>query len=171
MEKGRKIFGDRRRKVFIALLFSVLMVMVAFAAMGYVPSQSAQQHVSAESSVTPAASSSPTAWTYPTTTMQEPGYTNGTYIMAATNSVQHLNIYKTSDVYSFYLLNEIYDSATSLLPNETISPWLATNWSETSIASMSTPGSTYLGLNGTNSHSTYDQMSSHPWAYRILHSS
>ena len=158
MEKGRKIFGDRRRKVFIALLFSVLMVMVAFAAMGYVPSQSAQQHVSAESSVTPAASSSPTAWTYPTTTMQEPGYTNGTYIMAATNSVQHLNIYKTSDVYSFYLLNEIYDSATSLLPNETISPWLATNWSETSIASMSTPGSTYLGLNGTNSHSTYDPL-------------
>lgn len=158
MEKDNMDFGKRKRKVIIAILFSLLMVLVAFAAMGYTPAQPSQQSSLAASSVTPAVSSSPTAWAYPTTTMQEPGYTNGTYIMAATNSVEHLNIYKTSDVYSFYLLNEIYDSATNLLPNETISPWLATNWSETSISSLSNPGATYLGLNGTTSHSTYDPL-------------
>ena len=158
MEKDNNDFGKRKRKVIIAILFSLLMVLVAFAAMGYTPAQPTQQSIATASSVAPAVSSSPTAWSYPTTTMQEPGYTNGTYIMAATNSVEHLNIYKTSDVYSFYLLDEIYDSATNLLPNETISPWLATSWSETSISSLSNPGATYLGLNNTSSHSTYDPL-------------
>jgi ABC-type transport system substrate-binding protein len=158
MQKGKKIFAGGRRKVVIAILFSLLMVLVAFAAMGYAPSPSAQQRVSAVNAVTPAASSSSTAWTYPTTTMQEPGYTNGTYIMASTNSVEHLNIYKATDVYSFYLLDEIYDTATNLLPNETISPWLATNWSEKSIASTTDPGSTYLGLTNASSHYTYDPL-------------
>ena len=158
MQKGKKIFAGGRRKVVIAILFSLLMVLVAFAAMGYAPSPSAQQHVSVVNAVTPATSSASSAWTYPTTTMQEPGYTNGTYIMAATNSVEHLNIYKATDVYSFYLLDEVYDAATNLLPNETISPWLATNWSEASIASLSSPGSTYLGLTNASSSYTYDPL-------------
>lgn len=101
-------------------------------------------------------SSSTTPWTYPTTTMQEPGYTNGTYIMAATNNVEHLNIYQATDVYSFYLLDEIYDSATNLLPNETISPWLATNWTETQVTS-SNVGS-FLGMVNSSAAKTIDPL-------------
>lgn len=104
--------------------------------------------------VSAASSSSP--WTYPTTTMQEPGYTNGTYIMAATNNVEHLNIYLATDVYSFYLLDEIYDAATNLLPNETISPWLATNWSETAVTSSN--AAQFLGLVNSTSMKTYDPL-------------
>ena len=85
-------------------------------------------------SAVPAITASPyTANTYPTTTMQEPGYTNGTYVMAATSDIQHLNIYATSDLYSFYLLDEIYDSLYNLLPNQTIAPWLATGYKYTNL--------------------------------------
>ena len=85
-------------------------------------------------SAVPAIAASPyTANTYPTTTMQEPGYTNGTYVMAATSDIQHLNIYATSDLYSFYLLDEIYDSLYNLLPNQTIAPWLATGYKYTNL--------------------------------------
>ncbi len=100
--------------------------------------------------------SSATPWTYPTSTMQEPGYTNGTYIMAATNNVEHLNVYLATDVYSFYLLDEIYDSATNLLPNETISPWLATSWYETPVTS-SNVGS-FLGMVNSTTAKTYDPL-------------
>ncbi|MEM0141263.1 MAG: hypothetical protein QXN66_04405, partial [Thermoplasmatales archaeon] len=99
-------------------------------------------------------------WVYPTTTMQEPGYTNGTYIMAALNSVGHINIYDAESAYSFYLLDEVYDSATNLLPNETISPWLATSWTEYNLTNMSSSAatSTYLGLAGSGNMTTYDPL-------------
>ncbi len=97
-----------------------------------------------------------TPWTYPTTTMQEPGYTNGTYTMAATSNVEHLNVYLATDVYSFYLLDEIYDEATNLLPNETISPWLATNWTETQVTSTNV--GSFLGMVNSTSNKTIDPL-------------
>ncbi len=92
-------------------------------------------------------SSSPTPWTYPTTTMQEPNYTGGVYKMAATNSVEHLNIWETTDLYSFLLLDEIYDSPTVMAPNETIIPWLATSWYEINVTGKNI--TTFDPINGT----------------------
>ncbi|MHB8351830.1 MAG: ABC transporter substrate-binding protein, partial [Thermoplasmata archaeon] len=76
------------------------------------------------------ATSGTTPWTYPTTTLQEPGYTGGTYILAATTSVEHLNIYGTTDAYSFQLLQEIYDGLNTYTPNQTYIPWAASSYSE-----------------------------------------
>ena len=108
-------------------LGAVMAILIVFVMVGLAVSESnavgnGSNAVSAVGSSAIASAGSVTPYTYPTTTMQEPGYTNGTYIMAATNNVEHLNVYLTTDVYSFYLLDEIYDSATNLLPNETISP-------------------------------------------------
>lgn len=76
----------------------------------------------ASTSNAPASPSTPTNWTYPTTTMQEPGYTNGTYTVGATNNVGHLNEFRASSLYSFLLLDEIYDSPVQTLPNGTNVP-------------------------------------------------
>ncbi len=92
-------------------------------------------------------SSSSTPWTFPTTTMQEPGYTGGVYKMAATDSVEHLNIWQTTDLYSFMLLDEIYDSPTVMAPNETILPWLATSWFEKNVTGQNI--TTFDPINGT----------------------
>lgn len=99
-----------------------------------------------------------TPWTYPTTTQQEPGYTGGTYTMAATVDVSYINIYQATDVYSFALLNEIYDGAASLMPNETIQPWLATGWTEYNVSAMSAANatSTFLGLSSSGNLTTFD---------------
>ncbi len=130
-------------------LAAVTAILVVFVMVGLAVSESnavgnSSNAISATGGTAFPAAGTPTPYTYPTTTMQEPGYTNGTYIMAATNNVEHLNVYQATDVYSFYLLDEIYDSATNLLPNETVSPWLATNWSETAVTSANQAG--FLGL-------------------------
>ncbi len=66
-----------------------------------------------------------TAYTYPTTTMQEPGYTNGTYINAMTTNVEYLNIWRITDLYSSLVTGNIYDSLYTVFPNATEGPWLA----------------------------------------------
>ncbi|MCL5732419.1 MAG: ABC transporter substrate-binding protein [Candidatus Thermoplasmatota archaeon] len=142
-------------------LGAVMAILIVFVMVGLAVSESnavgnGSNAVSAVGSSAIASAGSVTPYTYPTTTMQEPGYTNGTYIMAATNNVEHLNVYLTTDVYSFYLLDEIYDSATNLLPNETISPWLATNWSETAVTS--TNAASFLGLVNSTTKATYDPL-------------
>lgn len=143
-------------------LGAVVAIFIVFVMVGLAVSDSnaignSPSAISATGSSTALSSAaSATPWSYPTTTMQEPGYTNGTYIMAATNNVEHLNVYLATDVYSFYLLDEIYDSATNLLPNETISPWLATNWSETQVTSANT--GQFLGLVNSSSAKTYDPL-------------
>jgi ABC-type transport system substrate-binding protein len=154
--KEVKVLKNRNeRKMIIAVAISLVMVLSAMAVM----MDATSTGFASGSAATPAASETSNApWTYPTTTMQEPSYTNGTYIMAATNDVEHLNIYLATDVYSFYLLDEIYDSATNLLPNETISPWLATSWNEYNVTNMSVSSatSTFLGLAGSGNMTTYD---------------
>jgi len=145
-----------QRKAIIALAISLLMIVSAIAVVTDASFGSVTTGTAADQSAVPTA----TPWTYPTTTMQEPSYTNGTFVMAATNDVEHLNIYLATDVYSFYLLDEIYDSATTLLPNETISPWLATSWYEYNISNMSSSAatSTFLGLAGSGNLTTYDPL-------------
>lgn len=122
--EGSKLVPTSLGKRRLALFLSVLVVaaMLGAAVMGGYFGLSFAQPTRAASQ---AVASPHAANTYPTTTMQEPGYTNGTYVMAATSDIQHLNIYATSDLYSFYLLDEIYDSLYTILPNQTIVPWLA----------------------------------------------
>lgn len=69
------------------------------------------------------------AFTYPTTTMQEPGYTNGTYINAMTSNVEYLNLWRITDLYSSLVTANIYDSLYTVFPNGTEGPWLASTYS------------------------------------------
>ncbi len=153
----------KRNKAIIAIAISLVMVLSAMTIVVYaVPNLS-----SSAKSESFAASGTP--WTYPTTTQQEPGYTGGTYTMAATTDVSYLNVYQATDVYSFALLNEIYDGASSLMPNETILPWLATGWTEYNLSAMSATNATgtFLGLTSNGNLTTYDPItgSYNPVAY------
>ncbi len=80
------------------------------------------------SHLAPAATNTP--WTYPTTTMEEPGWTGGKYVMASTVDIEHLNLYGSTDVYSAMVFNEIYDTLDAYTPNQTYIPWAASGWSE-----------------------------------------
>ena len=137
-------------KMALALISTMLVIGTAFfAGLVSFPAINAGG-MKASSSVSATAN---TAFTYPTTTMKEPGYTNGTYVMAATNDVQHLNIYATSDLYSFYLIGEVYDSLYNLLPNQTISPWLATGYVAANDSAH--PGTTTDPLTGLSTTYNY----------------
>ncbi len=73
-------------------------------------------------------SSSP--WTYPTNTTQEPGYTGGNYTLGQIANPNSYNAWEANTVCDFYVLDEIYNSATDQFANGTVAPCLATNWSE-----------------------------------------
>ena len=120
-----------KTKIAISILAVAVMMGAAFFAGGLSAYAVRGAGLSAASKAATSSASS-TAWTYPTTTMQEPGYTNGTYNWAATASVEHLNVYLATDAYSFALLDQVYDPLTQLSPNATpaVMPWLATSWSE-----------------------------------------
>ena len=135
-KKGLRVDGNM--KVLLSVVSVLLIIGTAFiAGIFAVPVNAAKTTVFKNG----VSSTSHTAYTYPTNTMQEPGYTNGTYAMAATSSVEHLNVYLATDQYSFMLLDEVYDSLTVLSPNATptVMPWLAASWSVSpASASMTT---------------------------------
>jgi ABC-type transport system substrate-binding protein len=84
-------------------------------------------------------STSTPSWAYPTNTTGEPGYTGGTYKLAQIGNPDYFNPFEASTVCDFYVLDEIFNSATGELPNGTIIPCLATSWNETSApANMTT---------------------------------
>ncbi len=114
-------------KILLSVVSVLLIVGTAFIAGIFAVPVNAAKTAASSRGVT---ATSHAAFTYPTNTMQEPGYTNGTYAMAATASVEHLNVYLATDLYSFMLLDEVYDSLTVLSPNATptVMPWLATHW-------------------------------------------
>ncbi len=138
LSENYQLLERRARKLILPVLVIVALFLLASVAGAVVISGS----VSAGSMTLPthsqsiSATPSATSWTYPTTTMQEPGYTNGTYVMASVNNVEDINIWLASDVYSFYLLDEIYDSPANIAPNNTLIPWLATGWTETNVTSQ-----------------------------------
>jgi len=156
MLKRDKSSTHLRGKASTIVVLAVAAVMISSALFFTLENTSPPNLMEGEKAITSPLSPSP--WTYPTTTMQEPGYTNGTYIMASVNEVGHLNIYQAESSYSFYLLDEIYDYATNLLPNGTISPWLAISWKEYNLTNMSASSatSTFLGLAGSGNMTTYD---------------
>jgi ABC-type transport system substrate-binding protein len=90
------------------------------------------------SHLTPSGASAPAAYSYPTTTFQEPNYTGGKYIMGSDVDVEHLNVYAYSDLYSGMLIDELYDSADAYTVNQTYIPWAASSWVETAAHAGST---------------------------------
>ena len=139
-------------KIALALISTMLVIGTAFfAGLVLFPAASAGG-TNASSSVSATAN---TAFTYPTTTMNEPGYTNGTYRMAATASVEHLNPYLATDAYSFALLDEVYDPLVTLSPNSTPAtlPWLAQSWNKWNVTSLHM--TTFDPVTGTRSPVAY----------------
>lgn len=82
----------------------------------------------------PAPVATPSATSGGTTLFQQPYYTNGTYVMAADQQVEQLNIYNAVDLYSFYLIDGIYEGLYNVLPNQTFAPWLATGYTYTNLS-------------------------------------
>lgn len=151
------MFSKKIEKLVMISVFVIIAMMLGASlspVFGGISQASATQSSKTVPSITDASSSLSVAnWTYPTTTMQEPGYTNGTYKVAATNNVGHLNIWDASSLYDFLLLDEIYGSPTALLPNSTISPWLATDYNQYNLTT-----NPYAGQAGNTNHSTYDPL-------------
>jgi len=73
---------------------------------------------------------SSTPWTYPTTTNEEPGYTGGNYTLGQIGNPNYFNPWEANTVCDFFVLDEIYNSATDQFANGTVAPCLATSWSE-----------------------------------------
>lgn len=125
-----------RRKIVIAIAFSMIMMLSAFAVLGAGQSGQAAANLGSTNLSTQASNpqvSGATPWQMPTTTMQEPGYTNGTFNMGIDCNVGSMN-YFTSDTYcDVYVTDEIYDSMYSDLPSGVSIPWLATNYSVTPV--------------------------------------
>lgn len=123
-----------RYKILIAsaIIIVAIMILSAFAPMmTFAGNSTAAVSSQSGASSAPIVSNAATAnWTYPTTTQNEPGYTNGTYTVAATNNVGYLNMFEASSLYTYLLLDEIYGAPANTMPNGSISPWLATSWSE-----------------------------------------
>ncbi len=151
MENGNqglttKASRARTIAIALALVAATIMVLSVFAAVGV---SGAQVHPETGTAVT--ASSTP--WTYPTTTEEEPNYTGGTYITAATTDVEYLNVYKASDLYSFMLLDELYDSAVAFGPNQTTYfPWAASSYVESTAPAGTT---TFDPVTGTTEPVAY----------------
>ncbi len=150
---GQRILSSGKGKAIVLIAVFAVAVMVTSSAFGaFVLSPKAGYELrSAKSSVSATPSVTPNTW--PTTTMQEPGYTGGNYSMAAVASVEHLNIYLAEDLYSFFLLDEIYDSPAVIAPNNTLIPWLSTGWSETNVTGKNM--TTFDPLNATMQNVSY----------------
>ena len=143
---------NKNVKIALALVSVLLVVGTAFFA-GVVSFPAINHNARKASSSVSATSNA--AFTYPTTTMQEPGYTNGTYKMAATASVEHLNPYLATDAYSFALLDEVYDSLVTISPNATPTtmPWLAQSWNKWNVTGLNM--STFDPVTGLRSNVSY----------------
>ena len=70
-----------------------------------------------------------TPWTPPTTTMQEPNYTGGTYSIGTTNAVDQVNFFLVNSVYSAIVDTGTEAAMAVPAPNGTYIPWLAASWS------------------------------------------
>ena len=138
-----------QRQMVISLVLATIMVGSAFAILGGVgnltggisANGASAQSVYNPSGISPqvtSLASSSTAWTYPTTTMNEPGYTNGTFKMGINCNVNTLNYFPANTYCDVYVLDEVYDSMFNTLPNGTTIPWLATGYTVTHVTTNNT---------------------------------
>ncbi len=138
--------ASRRRSFTIGIVVAVVVIMVASVFATGVVGGGLLARAAAPVKI----ASSSTPWTYPTTTQEEPNYTGGEYINAATTDVEYLNVWRYSDLYSGLLLDELYDAADAFAPNQTYIPWAASSYTETASNQM-----TFDPLTGAMEHVAY----------------
>ncbi len=136
-----------RNKKIISLLIVIIMVGTAFAFIGST-SQNLNQGVQEKTSsptfssesgmATPSTTHTP--WQMPTTTMEEPGYTNGTFNCSLSCTVGDLNPITGISEGDIFIYQWIYSTLFITLPDGQIAPWLATNYS---VRSVSTDNQTF----------------------------
>ncbi len=122
-----------KKKFVIAMVFSLLMLGSAFA-ISALASGGSQPVLTGNQSgpvlnSEPSTATSNTPWSMPTTTMQEPSYTNGTFKMGIDCNVNSLNPFQETTYCDAYVVEELYDGLFNTLPNGQVVPWLATNYS------------------------------------------
>lgn len=127
-----------KKKLLIAIAFSLIMLMSAFAVIdngqvGQVAASSGSSNLSAQASNPQ--SSSGTAWQMPTTTMNEPGYHNTTFNMGIDCNVGSVNYFTANTYCDVYVTDEIYDPLYNDLPGGGSIPWLATNFTVAHVTS------------------------------------
>lgn len=136
---------ENNKKLFIALFFTMLMVMLSFSVLGNVATPAANGNNNSVNILKEnSATSTHTPWTFPTNTTEEPGYTGGTYIGALAGAPGDLNIYSSSvTVIDGCVEEEIYNGLYQTFLNGSTGPSLATRYTLTLVPS-------------TSNHTTFD---------------
>jgi ABC-type transport system substrate-binding protein len=128
-----------KKGIVIAIMFTIIMIGSAFA-ISIVSDDGLNQSTSVSSgnslssnvepltNVQPFTSSSNTPWTMPTTTQEEPGYTNGTFICGTSSNPATVNYFSANTVMCAEWYNMIYSPLLMELPNGTVVPWLASSY-------------------------------------------
>ncbi len=119
----------QKKKCIIAIFFSLLMLLSAVAVISN--DNSSAQSVPLSSSATndnSLSAASYTPWTYPTTTMEEPGYTGGNFKVGIAANVGSVNPLTSTTGCDAALCEEIFEPLFKSMPNGANAPWLATGY-------------------------------------------
>lgn len=135
---------ENKKKLFIALFFSLLMVMLSFSVLGDVSTTSANGNnntvnILKENSDT----NTYTPWTFPTNTTEEPGYTGGTYVCPLDGAPGDLNVFTADTIIDGVVFGEVYMSLYQTFLNGSTGPSLATSY-------------TLKDVSTSSNHTTYD---------------
>ncbi len=125
----------QNKKILVAMLLVAIMVGSSFVIL----TSSSTVNNSINNGVSPIASGNigvqtvtpgtSTEWQMPTTTMQEPGYTNGTFTCGIDCSIGDLNTFTGITFGELFIYKLIYGSLYKQLTDGSYVPWLATNYS------------------------------------------
>ncbi len=126
-----------QRKIMLSILVVLLMVGSAFFVFGTPTAIGSATSIgnngtSGASNAQPAVSSS-NPWQMPTTTMHEPGYTNGTFTCGIDCTISDLNTFSSVTFGDLFIEKMIYGSLYKTMPNGQIQPWLATGYTMTKV--------------------------------------
>lgn len=126
------------KKFIIALVFSMVMLGSAFALSTISSNTNSNEtgvfDLSSSSNFNPTISSS-VPWQMPTTTMNEPGYTNGTFTCGIDCNVGDLNPLTGFTCVDLPIYSMIYSTLYITMPGGQIEPWLATGYTLTHVSS------------------------------------
>ena len=142
-----------KKKAFIAIFFSLLMLLSSFFIFGSGVVQQSNLNGSGNSysvlaNVNPviektSVSTGSTPWTFPTNTSEEPGYTGGTYVSGLAGPPLDLNPYTANTIIDGTVYGDVYMPLYQTFLNGSLGPSLATGYSLTMVPA-------------TANHTTYD---------------
>ena len=140
-----------KKKAFIAIFFSLLMLLSSFFILGNGVGQ--QSNLSGNSysvltNVNPviektSVTTGSTPWTFPTNTSEEPGYTGGTYVSGLAGPPGDLNPYTSNTIIDGTVFGDVYMPLYQTFLNGSLGPSLATGYKLTMVPS-------------TSNHTTFD---------------